>query len=242
MARKMIGVDYNIPYVNMDKYIDIEKFLSLTEEICKGISKSSFHYSSSGSRTYGLEHYPNTKMPYDSEIEYKDLVKGMNDNEKRLFLKYYKKVWYGTSGLFIRKHQNYLYKHLAEYSEYTENANHFPNFIKYIENDLPFEQIGRVFIFLQDHMMPLAEHRDSMSDDYSDELTDFLWFTIDSNAMKFFIRDNTLNKHYVDGTCVWFNENDRHGSDGVVDATFCIRVDGVFNAEFKEKVLHNEKV
>lgn len=237
----MIGVDYNLPFVDMDKYIDIDKFLSMSEEICRGISKSNFSFASSGSRTYGLENYPDVQMPYDSEIKYKDLTKDLKENERRIFLKYYKKVWFGTSGLFIKKNKGYLNKHLAKFSEYTENAEHFPNFINYIENDLPFEQIGRVFIFLQDHLAPLAEHRDSMDNNYKNELTDFLWFTIDKNSMKFWIRDNNDQKHYINSTCAWFNENDRHGSDGVVDATFCIRVDGVFKPEFKTMILNELK-
>jgi len=237
---KMIGVEHNIPYVDMDRYIDTERFLSLSEEICKGISKSALHYSNPGNRTYPLENGCELETPWTAEQEYADIIKGMNDYEKRVFLKYYKKVLYSTSGVFIKKHKGYLNKHLDEYSELTENAKYFPKFLEYV-NDLPFEQTGRIFIFLQDHFMPLVEHRDSMNDDYTGELTDFLWFTIDRNAMKFFIRDDNMNKHYVKSTCAWFNENNRHGSDGVDAATFCIRIDGVFNKEFKQQVLNDLK-
>lgn len=229
---------YNKPYIDMDPYVDTETFLNCTEEICKGLSKSEMFYASSGSRTYGLEDFPEIQMPYESEIKYKELTKGMDVNEKRLFLKFYKKVFYGTKGVFIKQHDNYNFKHLSSHSKYTENSKYFPQFIKYIES-LPFEEIGRVFIFVQEHFMPLAEHRDSMNDDYTDELTDFLWFTFDKNEMRFWIRDEDNKKHYVESTCAWFNENDRHGSDGVPNATICIRVDGVFKPDFKEKVLQN---
>lgn len=234
----MIGTEFNLPFVDMDKYIDTEKFLELSEEICRGIAKSSIHYSNPGNRTYPLENGCDLQLPWDAEIENADLIKGMNDVEKRIFLKYYKNVLYTTTGIFIKKHKGYLNKHLDSHSELTENAKHFPNFLKYID-ELPFEQTGRIFIFLQDHFMPLVEHRDSMNDNYTGELTDFLWFTIDKNSMNFFIRDNNNKKHYVSSTCAWFNENDRHGSDGVPSATFCIRIDGVFKKDFKEKVLND---
>lgn len=233
----MIGVDYDLPYVNMDNYIDVDEFLSLSKEICVGLSKSEMFYPSPGSRTKGVEGFPDMEMPYEGEQKYKEITKGMNEKEKRLFLKFYKKVFYGTTGVFIKKHNGYHNKHLASHSDYTENAKHFPNFVRYIEDVLPFEQVGRVFVFVQDHFCPLVEHRDSMDDDYKGELTDFLWFTIDNNAMNFWVRDNNNEKHLIKSTCAWFNENDSHGSDPVPSATFCIRIDGVFKEDFKNKVL-----
>lgn len=235
----MIGLEFNRPYVNMEPYIDIEKFLSLTEEICMGIAKSELHYPNPGNRAIPDERYPDMLLPYESEIKWADKLKNLSTSEKRRFLKWYKKVYYSSSGVFIKQHNGYLNKHLDEYSEWTENAKHFPNFIKFIEEDLPFDQTGRIFIFCQDNFAHLTEHRDSMNDEYDNELTDFLWLTVDNNAMRFYIRDNNNEKIYIESNCAWFNENDRHGSDGVPDPTFCIRIDGVFTPEFRETVMRD---
>ena len=236
----MIGVNYGVPYVNMDPYIDVEKFLSLAPEICAGIEQSEQHLCNPGSRTVGIENYPDLLHPYEAEKLYADEVAGMSDIEKRSYLKYYRKVCYPVAGVYIKRQQNYLKKHLAEYSEYTANAQFYPKFIEYVENDLPFSEVGRIFIFCQDHFAPLTEHRDSMNDEYDNELTDFLWLTIDQNQMQFYLRDLEQNKIFIEGcTSAWFNENDQHGSPGVADATFCIRIDGVFKPGIREQVQQN---
>lgn len=238
----MIGLRYNIPYIDMEPYIDMQQFLDLKQEICLGIARSTVHYSNPGNRTFANDRYPEQLLPYESETRWKELTKDLSVTERRKFLKWYKKVYYSTNGIFIKQHEGYLNKHLEEYSKWTENAVHFPKFIEYIENNLPFEQTGRIFIFCQDNFAHLTEHRDSMNDDYDNHLTDFLWFTIDKNAMRFYIRDEKNNKkHYVESNCAWFDENDRHGSDGVQDPTFCIRIDGVFNASFKQKIINDIK-
>ena len=228
----MIGLKYNLPYINMDEYIDTDSFLNLSSHICEGISKSEYHICDPGSRTEGIEGYPDLLHPHEAEkyIE----AKGNNIFQKRMYLKYMHKVIYPVQGIYIRKQNNYHNKHLTKECNNTNNAKHFSKLLDYIYT-LPFVEVGRVFIFLQEHFAPLTKHRDSMDEDYNNNVTDFLWFTIDKNAMRFYIEGD--KKHYINSTCAWFNENDLHGSDGVPEATFCLRIDGVFDAEFKNRII-----
>ena len=75
-----------------------------------------------------------------------------------------------------------------------------------------------------------------MPGEFNPDVGEFLWWTIDSNAMKFFIREEDGTKKYPTSTCLWWNEHDLHGSDGVPEATFCLRVDGVFTDDFRNKI------
>ena len=222
----------SLTYKNLDNIIDIDSFLRLDEEICMGIAKSDPHICDPGSRVIKLD--PDLVYPYEVEPLWKDELKHLTTYQKRTFLKYYRKVHYAVGGIFLRTHKGYKNKHLSQGAEWTDNAIHFPQLVEYIKT-LPFTEIGRVFFFTLDHFSILTEHRDSMYDGLDDNVSEFLWFTIDKNAMRFYIKDDNNVKHYVESTCAWFNDNDRHSSDGVMDATFCLRIDGVFTEEFREK-------
>jgi len=229
----MIGSKFNKMWLNLDDLVDTKSFVDLSEEICLGIAQSQPHICDPGSRVTKLKN--SMKYPFEIEPKWKDKLKEMSLYEKRTFLKYYEKVHYSVSGVFLRQHTGYINKHLSEGAQWTENSKYFPNLVNYI-NTLPFNEFGRVFIFTLDQFSILTEHRDSMYDGLRDDICEFLWFTIDNNAMRFYIKDDNDQKHYIKSTCAWFNENDRHSSDGVTDATFCLRIDGVFTKKFREQI------
>ena len=233
----MIGLDYNKPLVNLDDLVDIDGFLKLKKEIAMGIAKSYPHICDPGPHVYKLQ--DDLIYPFEKESEYADDVQGLTTYEKRTFLKYYADIHYSVSGVFLRQHSGYINKDSGVGAEWTDNAKHFPQLVEYI-NKLPFKEFGRVFFFTLDHFSILTEHRDGMYDGERDDICEFLWFTIDNNKMRFHLveeqEDGTKVKHYPEGTCVWFNDRDRHTSDGVPQATYCFRIDGVFTDEFREKV------
>lgn len=232
----MIGSYTKNIWTDLDDIVDTKTFLSLSEEICMGIAKSSTtqpHICDPGSRVVKLK--PEMIYPFEIEPKWKDKLDDLTPYEKRIFLKYYEKAHYSVGGVFLKFHNGYMNKDRDEGAVWTPNAQHFPNLVKYLHT-LPFTEFGRVFIFTLDHYSVLTEHRDSMYDGLRDDVPEFLWFTIDKNAMRFYIKDNDDQKHYIESTCAWFNDNDRHSSDGVIDATFCLRIDGIFTDEFREKV------
>tara|TARA_B100001778_G_scaffold148624_1_gene122248 strand:- start:13818 stop:14546 length:729 start_codon:yes stop_codon:yes gene_type:complete len=233
----MIGLDYSIPFLDLDDIVDTESFLKLDKEIAMGLAKSYLHICDPGPRVYKLQN--DLIYPYEEEYKHKKEVEGLTTYERRTFLKYWKDIHYSVSGVFLKKHKGYLNKDSGEGAEWTNNAKFFPELIKYI-NTLPFINFGRVFFFTLDHFSILTEHRDGMYDGERNDVCEFLWFTIDKNKMRFHLVDEQENgikvKHYPESTCTWFNDQDRHTSDGIPQASYCLRIDGVFTNEFREKI------
>lgn len=222
-------------FINLDEYVDIDNFISLGREICIGISKSSKAVCNPGSRTIGIEGYPNLKHPFESEpklikqdLEY---IKDLTTTQYRNYFKYYYKIHYPIEGVFLKTPNGYLNKHTSVGAKYTSNAKYFPNLLSWIEEESPFQEVGRIQFFIVNSFAKLTAHRDSMDFNFANKPSDMLWLTIDKNAMRFWIKDKD-KKYYPDCTCAWFDENQEHGSDGVPDATFCLRLDGTFKKEW----------
>ena len=222
-------------YKNLDSYIDTKKFLSFSREICLGISQSERGLCNPGSRTIGIEGYPNLKHPFESEPKFLEqdskYVKSLTTTQYRDYFKYYYKVHYPVESIFLKTSNGYKNKHTSVGAKYTNNAKYFPSLMKWIEEETPFKEVGKIQFFILNSFAKLTSHRDSMDFDYTNKPSDMLWFTIDKNAMSFWIK-NENKKYYPDCTCAWFNENLEHGSDGVPDATFCFRIDGTFKEDW----------
>lgn len=222
-------------FINLDEYVDIDSFISsAAREMCIGISKGRKGLCHPGSRATGIEGYPDLKHPYEFENFFKeqdsDYLKDLDHDQIREYIKYYYKIHYPVENLHIKIPKTYHTRHTELGSKYTENAKHFPNLIDWIENKSPFKEVSRIQLFILNSFAKLTAHRDSIDDDYTNK-PDMLWFSIDKNAMRFWIKDGD-KKYYPDCTCAWFDENQEHGSDGVADATFCLRLDGTFRKDW----------
>ena len=80
-------------------------------------------------------------------------------------------------------------------------------------------------------------HTDVMNEEDEHEVTcDFFWLSARGNDKKFYVLDKDNNKHYATHLS-WFDEKDPHGSDPLPYSTLSVRVDGVFEKEFRKKCL-----
>lgn len=108
-------------------------------------------------------------------------------------------------------------------------------------NTLPFEEVGRVKIFVNAAGSFTKNHRDH-NDCYirsPEEVThgnEFLWISSHPQR-KLHMYDPVENKCIVaNSRALFFNEIDLHGSDVFVERNFSLRVDGRFSEELRKKI------
>tara|TARA_R110002153_G_scaffold29711_3_gene91125 strand:+ start:46179 stop:46865 length:687 start_codon:yes stop_codon:yes gene_type:complete len=225
--------------INGKWLIDLEPFVNLTElkeldyELCRGFALSEYHLPTPGIRPIGLEHSP-------SEIEKKwkgkDEVKDMSDTQRRLFLSVYEKAAFPGRAVMIKKQDHYKNKHLDSHCVFTKNAIFFPKLLSFI-NKFPFKEYGRIELFVGYPNCSVPIHKDVMDEnDVNEKTCDFFWLSTRGNDKKFYVLDDKNKKHYATHIS-WFDEKDLHGSDPLPYSTLSLRVDGIFEEEFKNKCL-----
>jgi hypothetical protein len=129
----------------------------------------------------------------------------------------------------------------------TSEAEHFPELVSWVEklvsNNI-FEYIGRVLIFHLEADGLAFEHRDLGEDvhgilgdsEYTAHRNEFIH--IRPNTKKaFYIWDpDTKNKIYLNTRAAWFNDQDWHGGEKIMEQSYSLRIDGKFTEEFRKKL------
>ena len=219
--------------INLEPFVNVKEIQELDYELCRGFALSEFHLPTPGIRPIGLDYSP-------SEIERKwkgrEEVKDMTDFQRRLFLSVYERAAFPGRAVMIKKQDHYRNKHLDAHCEFTDNARHFPKLLKFID-DFPFKEYGRIELFVGYPNCVVPTHTDVMNEEDEHEVTcDFFWLSARGNDKKFYVLDKDNNKHYATHLS-WFDEKDPHGSDPLPYSTLSVRVDGVFEKEFRKKCL-----
>ena len=128
---------------------------------------------------------------------------------------------------------NYLDLDKAELWEPSEWASQFSLLMDFIET-LPFERTGRMLIIYDDKGCEVPAHRDHLEKDVCHE---FIWFRTNLRKPFFMYNQETGEKLYVKSHSAWFDTvNQFHGSDAVPGLSFSVRVDGLFNSEFRKNI------
>jgi hypothetical protein len=128
---------------------------------------------------------------------------------------------------------NYLDLDKPELWSRTEATKEFSSLMDFIET-LPFKATGRMLIIYDDTARSVPAHRDHLSAEVCNE---FIWFRTNLRKPFYMLNHRTNEKLYVESYSAWFDSvNQFHGSDPQEGLSFSIRVDGVFNDEFKKKI------
>jgi hypothetical protein len=115
----------------------------------------------------------------------------------------------------------------------TEIAAEFQPLMDFV-GTLPFAATGRVLIIFDDAGNAVPPHRDHLEADICNE---FIWMRTNFNKRFFMMDGETGEKLYVTSHSAWFDSvNQFHGADASSDLTFSIRVDGVFNDDFRAQI------
>lgn len=117
--------------------------------------------------------------------------------------------------------------------ELTEEAGDFPLLMDFIET-LPFKATGRMLIIYDDVPREVPAHRDHLKTDICYE---FVWLRTNLKKPLYMLAPETCEKLYVESYSAWFDSvNQFHGVDPKEGLSFSIRIDGLFNDEFRKRI------
>lgn len=242
-----------IPYVDLSTLIDHTSFTKLHSDICRGFALGRDD-AAIGSLDVpdgfmNLEVYNDSFVPLHKAYRtYLDLPedhpikvhgRGLNDADLATYLKF-----------ALKGYDLYSFHFLIDFKEgwrtsdplygISNSAKHFPSVMQWIKSlvDLKiFSHIGRAAFFIQEAGGISFEHKDpSVDPEFPDKLSEFIHIRPNLNR-PFYVRDkDTMEKVYIN-TCVgYWNDQDWHGGDSVLEPSYSFRVDGVFTDEFRNKI------
>ena len=251
----------NTPYFDMSKYLDMETFDRLQQEIHEGFADAR-EFAKEGTwmkpgfdtndMSYAMHWKPIYKaideflaLPSDDPIKIKGLEyynDFKNYKQRNKFTRYLK--------MAMGAYDPYIYYFLWEEGSWdnrttprklTEEAAYFPNVVKWVEKTITngiFEHIGRVIFFVCDADGISWEHRD-LSDEqgtqgYSPHRNEFIHIRPNLERPFYLWDPENKNKHYVNARAAWWNDQDWHGGEKVRRQSYGLRIDGKFTEEFRK--------
>ncbi len=117
--------------------------------------------------------------------------------------------------------------------EPTEAAREFAPLMEFIAT-LPFAATGRMLIIYDQSGRAVSAHRDHDSADLCHE---FIWFRTNLDKPFFMLDPIGNEKVYVRSHAAWFDTvNQYHGADANGRLSVSIRVDGIFDDEFRRQI------
>lgn len=240
----MLGID-NKPFIDCSDFIDLQSLIDLEVEICTGIALSEIKSGIYGPGIVNAEKYGNflflSKMiDSDSKLKKDYRWEDMSQEQRRLFLKLYKKLYSPNNSVYLKDTENYtsLQAYLEKWNStlytYNNNIKYFPNLKKWLDNLIGnvFEEFGRTLFFIHEHDCELLTHRDGTKQ--RPHRNEFLWINPTGIKSFFIYNENTTERHYVTSKAVFFNDLDMHGGDKNDIMTWTLRIDGVFTEEFRK--------
>lgn len=248
------------PYLDMEPYLDMNKFNQLQPEIIKGFAEAR-EFAKEGTwmkpgftfddMSYKLSWKPIYQsmdefmaLPKDDPIYQGgiDLYKDFNNYKQRNKFTRYLKMAMGA-------YDPYIYYFLWEEGSWddrtaprklTEEAAYFPNVVNWVEQlqGTVFEHIGRVIFFHCEADGIPFEHRDLDAKNGIDVVKPHRneFIHIRPNTKKaFYIWDpKTKNKIYLNTRAAWWNDVDWHGGERIMEQSYSLRIDGKFTEEFRK--------
>lgn len=121
--------------------------------------------------------------------------------------------------------------------EFTPLAEYFPNVIKWIDSLDIFSHIGRAGFFVVEAGGISFEHRDPAVDpEFPDVLAEFIHIRPNLDR-PFYVRDDeTFEKTYINTRVGYWNNQDWHGGEQILKASYGLRLTGLFSELFKKKI------
>ena len=194
-------------YAPMDRYIDLDRLISLDQYLTERIKK---HAADSRDSLFLNQHRLDQASAY---------VPGVRE------------IWLtrtrpGTPYDYLDPDRDSLW-------EYTEAADEFSELVSFIAA-LPFKSTGRMLLIYDDAGREVPAHQDHQ---LTDVCHDFIWFRTNLKKPFYLLDHVSGEKLYVDSYSMWFDTvNQYHGSDAAYGLSFSFRVDGHFTDEFRAQI------
>lgn len=242
----------NKPFVNFDQHIDIKRLLEIKPLISCFIARNPHLIKPSKYRSSNFDN--GMKGVFDYQSLYKNNPEKISDPilrnaiidliELDLFGNYcifeHQDAVTSPFSLVTRYCKSFYTKHLSSECVAISEDKQIDFFYDWLDQQNIFKEYGRVSFFINYPGTVTALHKDYPGDTTSND-DEFIWLNI-ANKNSFYILDKkTSTKIYLTGYCCWFNTGNYHGSESLPYSCYSIRVDGVFNDEFKKRALANNK-
>jgi hypothetical protein len=255
----LIGINGN-PYYNMEPYLDMDSFDKLQPEILSGFAVAR-HYAKEGTWmapgfTFDdMSYKPNWKPIYQAMEEFKALPDsplkqaGMalmpkdfkNFQQRNIFTRFLK--------MSMGAYDPYIYYYLWEEGSWddrtaprklTPEAQYFPNTVKWVENLVGtiFKDIGRVIFFHCEADGIPFEHRDLDAKNGMNKTfphrNEFIHIRPNTKKAFYLWDPASKNKTYLNTRAAWWNDQDWHGGEKIMEQSYGLRIDGRFTDEFRK--------
>ena len=256
------GIDGNI-YIDMERYIDMNMFEELQPELLRGFAEARMYakegtWMQPGFDFKDMSYIVNWKTIHDAVQEFValpnddpikmggwDLYKGIKDHQTRNVFTRYLKMAMGA-------YDPYIYYYLWEEGSWddrpgernlTPEAEYFPDTVQWIKSmkGSIFEHIGRVIVFHCEHDGIPFEHRDLgahngiwPSSKYTKHRNEFIHLRPNTKKPFYIWDPETKNKYYINTRAAWWNDQDWHGGDRLMEQSYSIRIDGKFTESFRK--------
>jgi len=241
-------------YFDLSEFININSFIDLHPYICKGIvlgSKDADHgVLTDPTGSINLDIYKNKFKPLHKAYEQflnlpnDNIIKSIgtefnNNNDLALYLKF-ALGGYDLYSFYVLVDFENGWRDTNELIGNGKCSKYFPEVMSWlnrlIENKI-FSHIGRATFFVQESGGVSFEHKDPSLDPEYPEITSEFIHIRPHLRRPFYIRDKeTSEKFYIDAKIAYWNDQDYHGGDSVMEPTYAFRVDGVFTDQFKENL------
>jgi hypothetical protein len=251
-----------IPYYNMEEHLDMKTFDDLQPEIMTGFAEARMYakegtWMKPGFTFEQMSYIPHWKPMYQALDEFMALddndpiklagskfCKDFNDYKMRNKLTRYLKMAMGA-------YDPYIYYFLWEEGSWddrtaprklTEEAAYFPNVVKWVESlvGTVFEDIGRVIFFHCDHDGIPFEHRDLDAKHGMNVMmphrNEFIHIRPNTKKAFYLWDPEKKNKVYLNTRAAWWNDQDWHGGERIMEQSYGLRIDGKFTTEFRKKL------
>jgi hypothetical protein len=251
-----------IPYYNMEEHLDMKTFDDLQPEIMTGFAEARMYakegtWMKPGFTFEQMSYIPHWKPMYQALDEFMALddndpiklagskfCKDFNDYKMRNKLTRYLKMAMGA-------YDPYIYYFLWEEGSWddrtaprklTEEAAYFPNVVKWVESlvGTVFEDIGRVIFFHCDHDGIPFEHRDLDAKNGMNVMmphrNEFIHIRPNTKKAFYLWDPENKNKVYLNTRAAWWNDQDWHGGERIMEQSYGLRIDGKFTTEFRKKL------
>ena len=258
----LIGIN-NQPYIDMAPYLNINQFDQLQPEIIRGFADARIYakegtWMKPGFTFEQMSYVHNWKPIYVAMEEFMQLPDNdpiklggidlfhdfQNYQVRNKFTRYLK--------MAMGAYDPYIYYFLWEEGSWddrtgerklTEEAQYFPNTVKWVEQlitDNIFEHIGRVIFFHCEHDGIPFEHRDLDAkngiNNPGPHRNEFIHVRPNTKKAFYLWDPDQKNKTYLNTKAAWWNDNDWHGGEKIMEQSYSLRIDGKFTEEFRTKL------
>lgn len=241
------------PYVDLSSVINHDSFVKLHPLICRGFALGRMAASVGNLEVpegfMNLQPYKNSVTPLYQL--YNEFLKLPDDHPIRVHGKDLEYSDLSTYLKFAMKGFDlYSYQFPIDFTEgwrtggplhgLQSSAQYFPEVITWVENlvkNRVFSHIGRAAFFIQEAGGISFEHKDpSVDPEFPEVLSEFIHIRINLNR-PFYIRDiDTQEKFYINSCVAYWNDQDFHGGDTIMEPSYAFRVDGIFTDEFRKNL------